>query len=71
MDNEWKIGYVNSGAEEIMGITREDSIGKSFFDVFRLDRDEDEKALTRIIESNEQIIEKKIILAGAGGARFP
>jgi PAS domain S-box-containing protein len=71
VDKEWNIRYVNSGAEEIMRITREDSIGKSFFDVFTLDRDEDEKALTRIIESNEHIIGKKIILAGARGARIP
>jgi PAS domain S-box-containing protein len=71
VDGAWKIGYVNSAAEEIMGIVREEMIGKRFFDVFRTERGEDEKALTRIIESNEPVIDKKITLAGTRGVRIP
>jgi PAS domain S-box-containing protein len=71
VDRAWNIGYVNSGAEEIMRIHRGDTIGKKFFDVLRPDRPEDERALAGIIESNEQMIEKKIILATTGGVRIP
>jgi PAS domain S-box-containing protein len=71
VDRQWKIGYVNSGAEEILRISRQESIGKNLLDVFRPDGDEDEDTLTRIMESNEQVIEKKIVVVGTRGAKIP
>lgn len=71
VDSQLKITYVNSAAEEILGITREKSIGKNCCDIVHSDICNDDCVLKKIMESNEEIIQKRASLTGARGGKFP
>ncbi len=71
MDSGLKITYVNSAAEEILGITREKSIGKNCCDIVHLDTCGDDCVMKKIFESNEEIVQRKTTLIGAEGQKIP
>ena len=67
VDDQLKITYINSAAEQIMGIAREESIGKACCDVVSLALCENGCVLKKGMESHEEIIQKKTSVVGAGG----
>jgi len=71
VDSDLKITYINSAAEEILGITRENSIGKDCCDIVRLDICDNDCILKKILDSNEEIVQKKTTLIGPKGERIP
>jgi len=71
VDARLQITYINSAAEEILGISREDSIGKDCADVIHSDVCGADSVLKEIMESNEEIIRKRTSFLGSGGRKIP
>jgi PAS domain S-box-containing protein len=70
-DDLTRVTYVNSAAEEILSIAREESIGKTCCDVVGLGLCENGCALKRVIETGREIIQSKTSVVGAGKKKIP
>jgi PAS domain S-box-containing protein len=71
VDGDLKITYINSAAEDILGITREKSIGEDCRDVVWMDGGGDDSFLKKVLDSNEKLIQKRVTLVGPGQMRVP
>ncbi|MBN2223321.1 MAG: PAS domain S-box protein [Deltaproteobacteria bacterium] len=71
VDSQLRITYINSAAEEILSISREKSIGGNCCDIVHSGTCDDDCVLKKFMESNEEIIQKRTSLTGAGGRKIP
>ncbi|MBN2041465.1 MAG: sigma 54-interacting transcriptional regulator [Spirochaetes bacterium] len=71
VDSEFKITWINNSAERILGITRDDAIGKMCFEVFHANICEHSCALKESMSSGRNIVNKTIYIVNAEGLQIP
>ncbi|MBT3377856.1 MAG: sigma 54-interacting transcriptional regulator [Lentisphaerae bacterium] len=71
VDLNWQITSFNRAAEQIIGISREDAIGKPCCEVFRADICEGACSLKQTMETGQPIVNKAIYVITAEGTRTP
>jgi len=71
VDKKWRITSFNKGAEEIIGISRDEAIGQRCCDVFRASICESECALKKTLETGRPIVNKVIYIIDPEGKRIP
>ena len=71
VDLNWQITSFNRAAEQIIGISREDAIGKPCCEVFRADICEGACSLKQTMETGKPIVNKAIYVITAEGTRTP
>ncbi|MEW6380035.1 MAG: sigma 54-interacting transcriptional regulator [bacterium] len=71
VDSSWRITSFNRAAEEIMGIDREEAIGRLCSEVFRSSMCEVDCALRCTLETGIPIINRSAFIVDAGGRRIP
>ena len=71
VDREWRITTFNRAAEEVLGVPREEAIGKPCCEVFRSTICETQCALKETLETGKSIINKTIYVINIKGERIP
>ncbi len=71
VDHEWKITSFNRAAEEILGIPRDEAIGRPCCEVFRSSICESQCALSETMRSGQSIVNKTIFVVNTKGEKIP
>lgn len=71
VDPQWRITSFNRAAETILGISKEEAIGRPCCEVFRSSICESRCALKETLETGKSIIDKKIYVVEVKGERIP
>jgi PAS domain S-box-containing protein len=71
VDSDWLITSLNRAAEEILGVKREEAIGKPCSEVFRSSMCETTCALRQTIESGVPVINRACYIIDSNGNRKP
>ncbi len=71
VDLDWRVTSFNRAAELITGISREEAIGQSCFEVFRSNVCEKNCIVRRTLETKEPIVNKPIYIIRADKSRIP
>jgi len=71
VDRDWNITSFNRAAERITGISRKQAIGQKCFDVFHADVCQRACTLRESIESNKEIIDRRINILNSEGKQIP
>ncbi len=71
VDGEWKITFFNRAAEDIIGVPREEAVGRRCCEVFRADICEEACALKQTMESGQPVINKAVYVLTGDGRRLP
>ena len=71
IDLDWRVTSFNRAAELITGISREEAIGQSCFEVFRSNVCEKNCIVRRTLETKEPIVNKPIYIIRADESRIP
>lgn len=71
IDLDWIITSFNRAAEDILGVSREQAIGKRCYEVFRADICEASCALRETMESGREVIARRISVLNGDGLRVP
>lgn len=71
VDHDWRITYFNQAAEKIIGISRQDAIGKSCFEVFRSNVCEDNCIVRQTLASEKPLSNQPIYIIRANQKRIP
>jgi PAS domain S-box-containing protein len=71
VDGNWRITSFNKAAEDIIGIDREQAIGRRCCDIFRASICESSCALRQTMQTGKQIINKVIYIIGNNEERIP
>ena len=71
VDKDWRITMFNVAAERITGVSREESIGRRCWNVFRSNICETQCALRETMRTGRNIVNKAIYVLDAGGRRIP
>ena len=71
VDPDWRVTSFNRAAELITGISREEAIGQSCFEVFRSNVCEKNCIVRRTLETKEPIVNKPIYIIRADKSRIP
>ena len=71
VDTEWKITSFNTAAENIVGISRDEALGRRCHDIFSASICTSRCALRHSIETGEAIIDQKIDIINSSGDKVP
>ncbi len=71
VDENWRITSFNKAAEDIIGIDREEAIGKRCCEIFRASICETDCALRQTMQTGRPIINKVIYIIGSDEERIP
>ena len=71
VDTEWKITSFNTAAENIVGIDRDEALGRRCHDVFSASICTSRCALRHSIETGEAVIDQKIDIINSSGDKVP
>jgi PAS domain S-box-containing protein len=71
VDRSWKITSFNTAAERIVGVAREEAIGRNCADVFSASICTKNCALARSMETGNEIIDQKIDIINSAGQKVP
>ena len=71
VDREWKITSMNQAAEDIIGISREEALGRLCREVFHSNICETDCALHSSIETGRPVVNKPVYIVRADGERIP
>ena len=71
VDDNWRITSFNRAAEDIIGIDREEAIGRRCCDIFRASICETSCALRQTMQTGKPIINKVIYIIGSDEERIP
>ncbi len=71
VDLEWRLTSFNRAAERILGIGREDALGKLCWEVFKADMCESECPLRRTLKTGRRIVNKEGCIIDFKGNRIP
>ncbi|MFC1729940.1 sigma-54 interaction domain-containing protein [candidate division KSB1 bacterium] len=71
VDTEWKITSFNKAAERILGVSRNDAVGRKCCDVFKADICDKACALKRTIENSEEIINQRVTVRDKNDRTIP
>jgi len=71
VDSQWRITSFNRAAETILGVPKEDAIGKSCCEVFRSSICENHCELKETLKTGKSIINKTIYVVDIRGERIP
>ncbi|MDX9754373.1 MAG: sigma 54-interacting transcriptional regulator, partial [bacterium] len=71
VDRDWRITSFNQAAERILGVDREEAIGKPCCEVFRSSICESHCALKETLETGKSVINKTIYIVDVNGERVP
>ena len=71
VDSDWRITSFNRAAEQIVGVPREEALGRPCCEVFRADICEGSCALRRTMETGQPIVNSAVYIVKADGSRSP
>ncbi len=71
VDSEWKITSFNRAAEKITGISKQDSIGRHCWEVFRASICESFCSLRHTVETGKPTVNQSIFIVNSEGDRVP
>ena len=71
VDLDFKITWMNRAAEKILGISKEEALGKMCFEVFHANICEYSCALRETMSSGRNIVNKTIYIVNGEGRRLP
>ncbi len=71
IDMDFRITSINRAGAEILGISREEAVGKYCFEIFHANICEHSCALKETMKTGENIINKTIYIVNSGGDRVP
>jgi PAS domain S-box-containing protein len=71
VNNNWRITYFNRAAEKIIGISRQEAIGKSCFEVFRSNVCEDTCIVRETLSTKKPVANQPIYIIRANKKRIP
>ena len=71
VDLDWRITSFNRAAEQIVGVSREDALGRPCCEVFRADICEGSCALKQTMETGQPLVNRAIYIVAADGTRTP
>lgn len=71
VDHEWRIMSFNRAAEQILGISREDAIGKHCWEVFRSNMCHKDCALKRTMKVGKSFIHSSTHITGTNETKIP
>ena len=71
VDSDWRITSFNRAAEQIIGVPREEAMGRPCCEVFRADICEGSCALRRTMETGQPIVNRAVYVVKADGSRSP
>ena len=71
VDENWKITSFNRAAEQIIGVSRSDAVGRRCCDVFRASICEGHCALKETLHTRRAVVNKHVYIVTAAGRRVP
>ncbi len=71
VDGQFRITYMNRAAEDILGIRRDEAMGKICYEVFHASICEHSCALRETMETGRNVINRTIFIVNADGRRIP
>jgi PAS domain S-box-containing protein len=71
VDLDWKITFFNRAAERIIGVGREEAVGKPCCEVFRADICEEACALRQTMDSGQPVVNRAVYVLTGDGRRLP
>ena len=71
VDNSWRISSINSAAEKITGVIKDEAIGSTCRDVFHSNICDGNCILKSSLQKNELITNKPIYIINANGEQIP
>ena len=70
-DSEWKITFLNKGAEEITGFSSKEALGRYCFDIFRADICQTQCALKETLKTKKEITNRSVTILNKAGKKVP
>eukprot|EP00828_Plagiopyla_frontata_P030822 TRINITY_DN4059_c0_g1_i2.p2 TRINITY_DN4059_c0_g1~~TRINITY_DN4059_c0_g1_i2.p2 ORF type:complete len:164 (-),score=8.36 TRINITY_DN4059_c0_g1_i2:122-613(-) len=71
IDLDWRISSFNRAAEGILGISREEAIGRPCMEVFKSSMCQDKCAMRQTLESGKPVINRLCRIIDGGGNQLP
>jgi PAS domain S-box-containing protein len=71
VDLDWRVTFFNRAAERIIGVPREEAVGRPCWEVFRADICEEACALRQTMESGQTVVNRAVYVLRGDGRRLP
>ncbi|MCD6319719.1 MAG: PAS domain-containing protein, partial [Candidatus Desulfofervidaceae bacterium] len=71
VDKQWRITYFNRAAEKIIGVSREDAIGRPCYEVFNANICQSDCALKKTIKTGNPVIDLPVNIVNREGRKIP
>lgn len=71
VDKQWQLTYFNRAAEKIIGVSREEAIGRPCYEVFNANICQSDCALKKTIETGKPVIDLPVNIVNREGRKIP